>query len=49
MKDKECKICGISNSKTKLIYNTVVGDFLCLDCYRNQYPATPKYPTPLFL
>ncbi len=49
MKDKQCKICGIINPKTKLTYNVVQGDFLCLDCYRNQFPAIPIHSTPVFL
>ena len=44
IKNKQCKICGRTFSRTKLIYNIVQGDYLCLDCYRDQYPNTPKYP-----
>ena len=44
----ECKVCKRTNSETKLTYNTVQGDFLCLDCYRNQFPSKPMYHTPVF-
>ena len=45
----ECKICGRTSSETKLTYNTVQGNFLCLDCYRNQFPSNPMYNRPIFL
>jgi len=37
MENKKCKICTYSNPKTKLTYNLVQEDLLCLNCYKNQF------------
>lgn len=48
MKKIECKICRKTNIDTKLTYNTVKGDYLCLDCYRNQFTKTLMDTKPKF-
>ena len=48
MKKFKCKICGRTNAEIKLTYNKVLGGFICLDCYRNQFPSKPMYHRPVF-
>jgi hypothetical protein len=49
MTESKCKICKKTNSETKLTYNTTQEDFICLDCYRNQFPSIPIHYSELFL
>jgi len=48
MEKRQCKICGSTNP-IKVTYNSVQEGFLCLNCYRDQFPRIPKPPRPIFL
>ena len=41
MDGKHCKFCGRNN--VKLTYSKTQEDYLCLECYKAQFPKKP-YP-----
>ena len=46
---KKCSICKKPLPGNKLTFSYCCDDWLCLNCYKNNFSPTPMHPTPIFL